>query len=225
MREWAQAEIERILANIVRVGVISELDENNALVKVRTAGLTTDWLPWLTHRAGEDRTWWAPEPGEQVVILSPYGDMGQAVVLPSIYQDAHGAPANKKTITRTEWKDGGFIQYDREAHSYQLDVPAEGEIKLRIGGTTLVMKDGETILTTPKLTVDSPESTFTGKVTVQGLLAYMAGMTGRAGNGAAASIQGAVAVSGGDVTADGIALKDHRHTGVKGGPDMTGSPV
>lgn len=222
MSEWAQAENERILANMIRVGVIAQLDEANARVIVRAGGLTTDWLPWLTLRAGEDRTWWAPEPGEQVLVLSPYGDPAQAVVLPAIYQEAHPAPGSVKTTSRVEFKDGAFVQYDREGHHYHLDVPAGGSITLHIGSTTLLLEDGKATLTTPELLVDSPKSTFTGAVNVQGLLTYMAGMVGKGGSGATASIQGSVAVTGGDVTADGVSLKGHTHPGDSGG--TTGAP-
>ncbi len=222
MSEWAQAENERILANMIRVGVIAQLDEANARVIVRAGGLTTDWLPWLTMRAGEDRTWWAPEPGEQVLVLSPYGDPAQAVVLPAIYQEAHPAPGSVKTTSRVEFKDGAFVQYDREGHHYHLDVPAGGSITLHIGSTTLLLEDGKATLTTPELLVDSPKSTFTGAVNVQGLLTYLAGMVGKGGSGATASIQGSVAVTGGDVTADGVSLKGHTHPGDSGG--TTGAP-
>lgn len=222
MSEWAQAENERILANMIRVGVIAQLDEANARVIVRAGGLTTDWLPWLTLRAGEDRTWWAPEPGEQVLVLSPYGDPAQAVVLPAIYQEAHPAPGSVKTTSRVEFKDGAFVQYDREGHHYHLDVPAGGSITLHIGSTTLLLEDGKATLTTPELLVDSPKSTFTGAVNVQGLLTYMAGMVGKGGSGATASIQGSVVVTGGDVTADGVSLKGHTHPGDSGG--TTGAP-
>lgn len=225
MNQWAHAENERVLANLIRFGVITELDEAAARVKVRTAGLITDWLPWATLRAGDDRTWHAPEPGEQVLLLAPYGDLGQAVALPAIYQDAYPAPANRRSVARVEFKDGAFVQYDREAHHYQIDVPAGGEITLHVGATTLHLEDGKATLTTPELLVDSPESTFTGAVTVQGLLTYLAGMVGTGGDGAAASIQGTVAVSGGDVTADSVSLKGHVHGGVRGGTDTTGTPV
>lgn len=143
MNEWAQSETERVLANVIRLGVVAELDEKNARVKVRTAGLTTDWLPWVAHRAGPDRTWSAPEPGEQVVLLSPYGDLGQAIALPGVYQDKYGAPADKKTTTRTQWKDGAFAEYDRDGHKYQLNVPEAGEILLKIAAATLSMKNEE----------------------------------------------------------------------------------
>ena len=87
-------EVDRRLANIVTLGSIAAVDVANAVAQVQIGGILTDWLPWLTARAGNDITWWAPEVGEQVVILSPSGDLAQGVVLPGLYQTAHPAPSN-----------------------------------------------------------------------------------------------------------------------------------
>lgn len=211
---WA-AEQARQLGNMIQFGTIAELDAAAARVRVTVGGNTTAWLPWLTLRAGQDRAWWAPEPGEQVVVLAPTGDMAQGLVLPGVYSDASPAPASSAEITRQQWKDGAFIQYDREAHRYDLDVPPGGYVKLRIGATTLLLEDGKATLTTPELVVDSPQSTFTGAVTVQGALEYQSGMTGT----------GSATVSGGDVIADGVSLKTHVHSGIQAGGSNTGQPV
>lgn len=209
-------EHDRQIGQVVLVGVITDLDEANARVRVDADGLKTDWLPFTAGRAGPGvRDWSAPEVGEQVVVVSPYGDPSQGVVLGSVYQTAHAAPANLKTTHRTEFADGAFIQYDRAGHLYDIDVPAGGAITLRIGQTTLKLEDGKTTLTTPELLVDSPKSTFTGEVTVQGKLTYQAGMSGT----------GTAAVSGGDVTADNISLKNHKTSGVTPGGGTSSVPV
>lgn len=209
------AENDRLISQLVMIGVIAELDEAKARVRVDVDGLLTDWIPFTASRAGPGvREWSAPEPGEQVVLVAPYGDPSQGVVLGSVYQAAHGAPASLKSRYRTEFADGAFIEYDRDGHRYAMDVPAGGSITLHIGGTTLKLEDGKTTLTTPELVVDSPKSTFTGQVTVAGVLTYQAGMNGT----------GTAAVTGGDVTADGISLKTHKHGGVQSGGALTGAP-
>jgi len=219
------AEHERLIASLVMVGVVKELDEARALVRVDVDGLVTDWIPFTAARAGPGvRDWSAPEPGEQVVIVCPYGDPSQGVVLGSVYQQNHDAPAALKTTHRIEYADGAFVEYDRAAHAATVDVPAGGSITLHIGGTTLLLEDGKATLTTPKLLVDSPQSTFTGAVTVQGLLTYQAGMSG-SGGGTTAAINGDIVVTGGNVTADGIGLKTHKHTGVQSGGGTTAAPV
>lgn len=197
MSGFWEAEQARQLGNLVQFGTVRELDTAAARVRVEVGDNLTAWLPWLTLRAGPDRTWWAPEPGEQVVVLAPVGDMAQGVVLPGIYSDAHPAPASSADVSRCEWKDGASAQYDRAAHRYELSVPAGGQIVLRVGQTSLQIEAGQATLKTPALLVDCPDSTFKGNITVQG----------------------------GDVVADGISLKRHKHTGVQPGGGVTGGPV
>ncbi|MDR2488296.1 MAG: phage baseplate assembly protein V [Desulfovibrio sp.] len=54
--------------------------------------VTTGWLPFAALRAGQDRTWHTPEPGEHVVVVCPCGDTKQGVVVGSVYRDPHPAP-------------------------------------------------------------------------------------------------------------------------------------
>lgn len=204
--QHSAAENDRKLANIVRLGHVAALDEAGALVRVESGGITTDWLPWITARAGGDRTWHAPEVGEQVVILSPSGDTGQGVVLPSIYQTSSGAPATSKDKHRTQYSDGAYMEYDRAAHHYTISVP--GGV-----GVTIICQTA-TIQAATSVQVQSPETTITGHVTIQGGLAVS--------GGGGATVSGSVAVTGGTVSADGIDIKTHKHTGVTSGLSNTG---
>lgn len=60
-----------MLANLLRLGTVAQLDVAEARVKVDIGGLVTDWVPWVpwvTGRAGATRTWSAPRVGEQVLL-------------------------------------------------------------------------------------------------------------------------------------------------------------
>ena len=126
---WTLSEINRRLSNIARMGTISELSDETARVRVRIGQLHTDWLPWFTHRAGSDRSWWAPEPGEQVMVISPGGDLSQGVVLPAIYQNDHPSPKIERTVHHVEYADNSTVEYDREAHQFQMDL---GPVRITI---------------------------------------------------------------------------------------------
>lgn len=78
-------------------------------------------------------------------------------------------------------------------------------------------------ITAPTVLIDSPQTTCTGNLTVEGLLTYEAGMVGSGGTTAAA-ITGDITVTG-EVTASGTALHTHRHGGVTTGGGTTGAPV
>lgn len=145
-------DTERRLANVVHYGQVVEADYATARVRVLVAGPnTTTWLPWTTGRAGGDRTWHPPEPGEQVVLAAPGGDLAQACVLGSVYQAAHPAPADKATVSRTVFQDGATLDYDREAHAYTLDVPADGRILLRCGASTLELRNDGIVIKGPRI--------------------------------------------------------------------------
>jgi phage baseplate assembly protein V len=137
--EYRVTELERRLANMLRIGIVDELDPTGAQaaellgyavsggrVKVKIGEeIITGWLPWFTRRAGGDKDWWAPEAGEQVMVLSPTGDLCQGVVLPAINYAQAPAPADVATIRRVEFADGGFLEYDRETGNLTINIPGE----------------------------------------------------------------------------------------------------
>ena len=134
VQEFRLVELARRLANVVRPGVIAEADYAASRVRVKYGeGLEealTEWLPWVTTRAGGDRTWHAPEVGEQVLLLSPSGDLAQAVALPGIYQDSRPAPEASPDKHVTLYSDGTRVEYDRAAHKLKAVLPAGGTAEL-----------------------------------------------------------------------------------------------
>lgn len=145
------SEMQRMQANMIRIGSVSALDAANARIKVNVAGLTTDWLPWLVSRAGATRTWSAPRPGEQVVVLAPYGDMAQGVVLPSIYQDDHPAPAASQDVESVVYPDGAKQEHNSASSEYLLDVPAGGKITIRCGPSSIELSDAGIKIIGPRI--------------------------------------------------------------------------
>ena len=212
MNAYALAEIDRALANLLRLGTVAALDVAEARVKVDIGGLITDWLPWVTGRAGATRTWSAPRAGEQVLLLAPHGDLARAVVLPAIYQDAHPAPAASADIEQVTFPDGSMAAYDSAAHTLTITAGS---------GSVIVNCDQATINAGSSLTLNTPSATCTGALTVQGMLTYTAGMTGSG----TTAISGTVAVSGG-LTNNGTDVgAGHRHAGVEPGDKFSGPPV
>ena len=144
-------DAERRLSNLVMLGQVAELDAKKARVRVQAGPILTAWLPFATVRAGLDRTWHAPEPGEQVVLVAPGGDLNQAVVVGSLYRDAYPPPADSADISRTEWQDGAALAYDRQLHHWRLSVPAGGKIVLEVGPSKIEMSDSGIRLTAPRI--------------------------------------------------------------------------
>lgn len=134
-------EVERKLNNLVRAGTVAEADYAAAKVRVTIGPITTGWLPWLTARAGADRSWWAPEVGEQVVLLAPAGELAQAWVLPAGFSDMAPAPAASADVMRAVFGDGLVIEHDRAARRTTINA-RESEGTLVLTAKNLVLKTG-----------------------------------------------------------------------------------
>jgi phage baseplate assembly protein V len=199
---------------MVRIGKIAELDEEAARVKVSVSGLTTDWLPWGAARAGSTRSTSMPSVGEQVVVFSPYGDTSQAVVGFSLYQDDYAAASTSKDKEATIYPDGSTVEYDSASNTLTVTVAGDGKV--------IVNCKEATVNAQTSVTLNTPETTCTGNMTVQGQLTYQQGMSGTGG----ATINGDFAAQGGSFTHNSKNVgSDHSHSGIQPGGSNTGAPV
>lgn len=145
---YVQTEMDRRLANLIRLGTVEQANYETQRIRVRSGDQLTHWIPWLTRRAGQDRDWWAPDMGEQVLVLSPSGDPGQAVAVGAIYQDACPAPADSPDIRRTLYEDGSEVTHNRATH----------HMEIRCVGTLAVQAIGPiTVVSAEKVTVQAPK--------------------------------------------------------------------
>ncbi len=46
-------EIMRLITNLIRTGIVTEVDRKKWLCRVKVGELETNWINWLTLRAGE----------------------------------------------------------------------------------------------------------------------------------------------------------------------------
>lgn len=105
-------EIMRLITNLIRTGIITEVDRENWLCRVKVGELETNWISWLTLRAGGARTWWCPSPGEQVLLLSMGGHLETAFALPAIYSESSPPPADSDDGCITLFPDGARFEYE-----------------------------------------------------------------------------------------------------------------
>jgi len=156
---YAVAELNRRVANLVCFGTIVELDLAQARAKVQlSTDRITAALPWLTFRAASDMTWWAPEVGEQVLVLSPSGELGSGVILPALYSTAMPPWSDNPDISGMHWADGARDEYDRAAHKRTLVLPDDGEIEITIGDTVILANGSQVTLTIGQSTVKATDA-------------------------------------------------------------------
>lgn len=222
---YEETEFDRRLANIIRLGVVAAIDLTSVppTVKVDIGTDTephwTDWLPYMARRAGQTKNWSPPDLNEQVVILSPGGELSQGLVLQGgIFQDAFLANGGSQALDRTTYPDGSVVEYDSAAHKLtvsvgtgqvvvncsQATVNADADVKLNCATATVTASAG--------IVLDTPSTVCKGALVVQGPLTYTAGMSGSSAPGQpGAAVQGNITLTGGDISADGIGLKSHHH--------------
>jgi phage baseplate assembly protein V len=187
----------RQLANLIRFGTVHTVAGKRVQVKI--GGLLTRPLPWVSPRAGKTKSWSPPTVGEQVVVLSPNGDLGAGVVLGGIFCDAHDVPdeANANTIVMA-FGDGAVVLYDQAAHLLKGTLPATGRAEITApGGFTL-----------------------TGDVDIKGQLSVSQAATFEQTLHASQAI-----TSDADIKAGDISLKNHPHDKVQPGSGISGKPM
>lgn len=151
-------ELNRLLHNLLRFGVVESVDHAGGTCTVRTGALLTRPMPWLVQRAGDARTWWAPSVGEQVLLLCPGGDTARGVVQPAIYSTAAPRPAGSDTAQVTSYPDGAQVSYDPTSHNLVALLPAGGTASITAPGGVDIT--GDTTITgklhvTADVTVDT----------------------------------------------------------------------
>ncbi|AKA37438.1 phage baseplate assembly protein V [Yersinia ruckeri] len=200
-------EILRLLRNLVRIGTVAEVDLDQALCRVATGENTTGWLNWLTVRAGQSRSWWAPSVGEQVLIFSLGGELDTAFVLPGISSDEFPPPSASADGVYLSFPDGASLHYE----------PETGELRVAGIKTAVVNASESVTVTAPniictasvKITLDTPEVECTHNLTTKTLIVSNGG-----------EMKGSFTHSG-KFSSNGVVIDNHRHGSVKNGDGQT----
>jgi len=100
----ADAEADRKEANIVEIGTVTAVNGQAGRARVKLGDVTTPEIKVGALRAGPLNFWWMPAEGEQVLVASPGGDIGQAVIVASLY--AGNAPSSDKDVPMIDLNGG-----------------------------------------------------------------------------------------------------------------------
>lgn len=122
------ATLARLLENLIRLGTIAEVDVAKARVRVQTGKLLTAWLPWLAPRAGSEREWSPPSVGEQVLLVSPSGQLANGVAITGLFSQHHPANGDRELLHRRTYPDGAVLEYDSAAHLLRATIPGDVEV-------------------------------------------------------------------------------------------------
>lgn len=173
---------DRDIANLVRVGTVQAVQGNQARVAIGST--LTDWLYWTSRRAFDAFDYDTLTVGEQVLVLSIWGDVSQGVIVGSIPQDAQAAPSSG-IVWGKRFKDGATITYDPDSHSLGV-VAGNSPITIKCKSAMVQASDN--------IKLDAPDVNITGNLAV----------------GKDVSVGGKMTASG-DVIGSGKSLTGHIH--------------
>lgn len=193
------AELVRRLEQLARYGTIAAVDHTAARCRVQFGRLLSTWVPWLALRAGTTRHWSPPTVGEQCLLISPGGDPAGAVALIGLYSTSVPAPSDSADLHITHYADGAIVSYDHVTHRLVATLPEGGHFD--VTSTTGKITTEQLEIVTDQLTVNAGQTDWTGPIDLTGRLD-----------------------ASDDVTAAGISLKGHKHSGVSRGGALTDPP-
>lgn len=137
IESFSFSDLSRRVANLIRLGKITEIKE--AHVKVAIGKVITNWLPVLSI-AGDTSCWIPISVGEQVMVISPYGEISQAVVLRSINYNNFPAPVDKDEVSFSSKNDVKAIGTEG------LRVSFDNGVELKAGDVSISLSNGEIVL-------------------------------------------------------------------------------
>lgn len=208
-------DIRRRLDNMIRVGVITEVNLSDNTCRVQSGQLHTNFLPWVTPRAGRARLWWPPEVGEQVTIYSLGGQTGPDLtgfVGPSLYCDNNPPPSRESGVLVIQFDDNARLSYD--SNSSSLDASGMKHATLTTSEDITATSQQVTVKAEVRVLLDTPEVECTNMLIAKSLSITEGG-----------EMKGNIEHSGGSFSSNGIVVDKHKHSGVKGGESESGGPV
>lgn len=215
MRQYiVMDDLSLALQNLIRIGTIHDVMYSHPpRVRVATGNLITNWIPWTTWRAGKTKNWAPLTIGEQVILLSPGGDLTASFAIGSIYSDNNVTPSNDENKTVVIFPDEATIEYDHSSGTLSIS----GVKKLAVTAKDEVDFNAKTI----KLTAASTVDISAPAVSVDGVLSQSGGSASFTGD---MNITGNVTQVGGSLSSNGVVLDEHIHPGVQPGGAKTGEP-
>lgn len=211
-----------------KIGEVSSINPARCTARVifddENSMVTYD-LPIMQRNSLGNRDYQMPDIGEDVLCLFRSDGFEDGVIIGSFYAGDVEPPettADRRTVV---FKDGTRICYDRASHT----------LTVTIAGTVIVFDQQTGSITVPEsasvfcktalvqasesVTIDAPDTFFTGNIKVQGLITGQGGFTVTGGGGVVANcniqLNGTLTATE-DVVASGISLNGHTHTAPHG---------
>ncbi len=124
-----------------RVGLVKTLDPASGRIRVVFPDrdqMQSWWLPVIFAKTQNDKVYWMPDVGEQVVCLMDEHDEDGAVI-GSIYSSVDTPPSADPDQAMWNARDGASFAYDRATHALQVAIPSGGTINITANGAAIAI--------------------------------------------------------------------------------------
>ncbi|MES2141914.1 MAG: phage baseplate assembly protein V [Pseudomonadota bacterium] len=130
-------DLDRKSATHIMMGTIVKVDSVTGKATVNINGKEVPDLMVMAQRAGSNgKTCWLPAAGEQVIIISPFGNLMQGIIAGSIYygekdnENHTDMPVDIDSMNKNYYNDGTTTSYDSKKHELVFSLK-EDAIKIR----------------------------------------------------------------------------------------------
>lgn len=138
-------DLEARMSRVVCWGEVCETDPATAKVRVTLPdrdGVVSWWLPVLHHKTLQDKAYFMPDVGEQVVVcFPPVSGMETGFVIGATYNGQDTPPVSSQDKWHVLFKDGSWLEYDRAEHNLSGhikgkvdDFTVDGDVNVNVGG-------------------------------------------------------------------------------------------
>lgn len=150
-----------------RIGIVKQQDIPNVRVRVTFPDrdqMVSWWLPVEQHGTQNDKQFWMPDIGEQVVCdMDEHDEDGsvRAATYSTTDTPPAGMTANKRHLTV---KDGAIFEYDRSSHALLVSVPSNGTITIKTNNATIAIDASGNINLTAHANITFVTNTYNDSV-------------------------------------------------------------
>lgn len=156
---------------MIKVGKVVAVDEKTARVRVELSdcgGVVTWWLQIAVPKAQDDKFYWIPDIGEQVLCAFLEHGLEQGFVIGALYNEKDSPPVQNKDKYFIKFKDGTEIEYDRAEHKLRADV--KGDIEIKATGKADVDVQGQVFIkSSSRIIIQAPQISMRGGSPAEGV--------------------------------------------------------
>jgi len=122
----------------MKIGIVKAIDPATCRCRVEFPdqdAMVSYWLPVLQKKTGQDKSYWLPDPGEQVCcLMDEHAEFG--VIAGAMFNDADTPPVSSTDKFHVAFADGSSIEYDRASHTLTANIQGT-VIVTATGGVTV----------------------------------------------------------------------------------------